>query len=176
METDGGGWAVFQRREDGSVNFLRGRMEYKKGFGDLDKEFWLGLDKISRLTKSPQELRVDLSDFYGKSRYAQYETFQVGNEESGYVLKVGSYFGDAGDSLIPMHNEQPFSTIDSGPMQECAVRHKGAWWYNNCYYSNLNGKYYSKVPIGSEADGVAWSKWKGDRDSLKFTEMKVRPN
>ena len=66
METDGGGWAVFQRREDGSVDFYRDWVDYKNGFGDLDKEFWLGLDKISRLTKeSPQTIRFDLSDFDG---------------------------------------------------------------------------------------------------------------
>ena len=91
METDGGGWVVFQRREDGSVNFYRDWTDYKMGFGDLDIEFWLGLDKISRLTKessaeSPQTIRFDLSDFDGNSRYAQYKTFEVGNEASGYVL------------------------------------------------------------------------------------------
>ena len=63
VETASGGWAVFQRREDGSVDFYRDWVDYKKGFGDLDKEFWLGLHKIRRLTKeSPQALRFDMSD------------------------------------------------------------------------------------------------------------------
>ena len=177
METDGGGWAVFQRREDGSVDFYRDWVDYKNGFGDLKKEFWLGLDKISRLTKeSPQTIRFDLSDFDGNSRYAQYKTFEVGNEASGYVLNIGSYSGNAGDSFT-FQNGMKFSTRDkeqdTNPLN-CAVLYKGAWWYSNCHYSNLNG-FYRKGVHETYADGVNWRDWKGYHYSLKFTEMKVRP-
>lgn len=33
---------VFQRREDGSVNFFRGWDAYRDGFGKLTGEHWLG--------------------------------------------------------------------------------------------------------------------------------------
>ena len=78
QKTAGGGWAVFQKRQDGSVSFYRAWNDYKKGFGDLKGEFWLGLDKIHRLTRQTKnKLRVDLQDFKGKSAYAEYDFFAV---------------------------------------------------------------------------------------------------
>ena len=175
METEGGGWAVFQRREDGSVNFFRDWVDYKNGFGDLNKEFWLGLDKISRMTKaSPQTMRIDMTDFDEDSRYAQYKTFEVGNEASGYVLKTGSHSGNAGDSFTA--NGVKFSTKDKDQdtwSNSCAQRYKGGWWYGACHWSNLNGIYQGGE--GAYGVGINWRTWKGYYYSLKFTEMKMRP-
>ena len=94
MNTDGDGWTLFQRRQDAGVNFYRGWQEYKNGFGDLDGNFWLGLDKIHRLTKSGQNvLRVDLMDWYYSKRYAKYGSFSVASESDSYELGVGTYAG-----------------------------------------------------------------------------------
>ena len=92
--TGGGGWLVFQKRLDGSVDFYRGWIEYKRGFGSLTGEFWLGFDKIHRLTSSGgYRLRVDLEDFAGYTYYAEYDLFGVLSEGKKYKLSVGSYTG-----------------------------------------------------------------------------------
>ncbi|KAL9967648.1 hypothetical protein ACROYT_G025925 [Oculina patagonica] len=176
MRTDGGGWTVFQRRQDGSVDFYRGWNDYKAGFGHLTAEFWLGNDKIHRLTASrPSSLRVELEDWNGGKAYAKYGTFNIGDEQAQYRLEVGSYSGTAGDSLA-YHNNMAFSTKDRDNdrwNKHCAATHnKGAWWYDNCHYSNLNGQY-----LGDNNDwrGVGWRHFRSSL-SLKFTEMKMRPS
>ena len=94
MRTDGGGWTVFQRRQDGSVDFYCGWNDYKSGFGQLTAEFWLGNDKIHRLTAArPSSLRVELEDWNGVRVYAKYGKFNIGDEQAKYLLKVGSYSG-----------------------------------------------------------------------------------
>jgi ficolin len=176
METDGGGWTVFQRRQDGSEEFYRNWNNYTAGFENLSNEFWLGLDYIHRLTNgTSSELRIDLKDSSEEMRYAHYNSFQVGDASSKYVLQVSGYSGTAGDSLLH-HNGRPFSTFDADNdicSCHCAVRYQAAWWYVKCHYSNLNGRYH----IGAQdsyANHVIWYAWKGYYYSLKFSEMKIR--
>ena len=175
MSTDGGGWTVFQRRQNGSVDFYRGWSDYKAGFGQLNGEFWLGNDKIHTLTIArSSSLRVDMEDWNGVRAYAKYGKFNTGDEQAQYRLEVGSYSGTAGDSLA-WHNGMVFGTKDRDndrrSDENCAVLFSGAWWYNDCYWSNLNGKY-----LGNKRgnQGVRWRDFRG-RLSLKFVEMKLRP-
>ena len=94
QKTSGGGWTVFQKRLDGSVDFYRGWNDYKKGFGNLNGEFWLGLVKINRLTSSDRyKLRVDLEDTEGKTAYAEYNLFAITSERTKYQLSLGGYSG-----------------------------------------------------------------------------------
>ena len=89
-----GGWTVLQKRLDGSVDFYRGWDDYKRGFGNLNGEFWLGLDKIHRLSKERSRLHVDLEDTTGKTAYAEYDFFGVASERSKYKLSLGTYSGN----------------------------------------------------------------------------------
>lgn len=94
QSTQGGGWTVFQKRFDGSVDFYQNWMSYKVGFGSLAGEFWLGLDKIYRLTCLKRTiLRVDLGDFNDASTYAEYDLFKVLDEKDSYKLQLGNYTG-----------------------------------------------------------------------------------
>ena len=67
--------------------------DYKRGFGNLNGEFWLGLDTIHRLTKERSRLHVDLEDTTGKTAYAEYDFFGVASERSKYKLSLGKYSG-----------------------------------------------------------------------------------
>ena len=180
METDGGGWTVFQRRQDGSVDFYRYWTDYENGFGDLTGEFWLGLSKIHRLTKEGSNtLRVDLGDFEGNTAYANYSTFSISDGSTEYILTVGGYSGTAGDSMA-YHNGMRFSTRDNDNDNNagwnCAIGLTGAWWFNSCFSSHLNGGYYTNPTGAGMWSGIIWYVWKGDSYSLKFTEMKTRRN
>lgn len=71
-----------------------------------------------------------------------------------------------------------FSTKDQDNDQgsgSCAqLLYKGAWWYNACLSSNLNGLYIN----GSHSDdgiGINWGTFRGYYYSLKRSEMKVKP-
>ena len=176
METDGGGWTVFQRRQDGSVDFFRGWAEYEKGFGNLTGEHWLGLKNINRLTpQGSNYLRVDLGDFEGNKAYARYNSCEILDSYTQYTIVFGGYIGTAGDSLS-LNNMMKFTTKDKDNDASgfnCALLHSGAWWFKDCYHAHLNGVYYHKNLVGTW-QGIIWNGFKGARYSLKFTEMKIR--
>ena len=83
---------MIQKRMDGSVDFNRTWDDYKDGFGNLVGEFWLGLNKINRLTrnKTNNMLRVDLGVTTDKTIHAEYGWFGIGTETSKYQLYIGN--------------------------------------------------------------------------------------
>lgn len=84
----------------------------QKGFGNIDGEYWLGLENIYNLAKQGDyRLMVELEDWTGKKVYAEYSSFRLEPELEGYRLRLGTYQGNAGDSLAS-HNGKPFTTLD----------------------------------------------------------------
>ncbi|XP_018414667.1 PREDICTED: ficolin-2-like [Nanorana parkeri] len=179
MHTDGGGWIVFQRRMDGSVDFYRDWKSYKAGFGSYLTEFWLGNDKIHQLTSSGQwELRVDFQDFDLVRSFAKYSSFKILGESEKYKLELGSFTsGDAGDSM-KHHNGMKFSTTDqdndADQNNHCVNLYKGPWWHVACHTANLNGQYL-QGNHNTFADGINWQDGKGYNYSYKQCAMKIRP-
>nr|XP_029479580.1 tenascin-N [Oncorhynchus nerka] len=174
MDTDGGGWVVFQRRNNGQMDFMKRWRQYMAGFGNMTDEFWLGLDNIYELTNTPTqyELRVDLGVGSEKA-YAVYDNFKIAPAKQKFKLTIGKYRGTAGDAMN-YHQGRPFSTVDNDndiALGNCALTHRGAWWYKNCHLANLNGKFGDN----RHSMGVNWEPWKGHLMSLDFTEMKIRP-
>uniref|UniRef100_A0A3B3ZMQ5 Fibrinogen C-terminal domain-containing protein n=1 Tax=Periophthalmus magnuspinnatus TaxID=409849 RepID=A0A3B3ZMQ5_9GOBI len=143
METNGGGWTVFQRRMNGKTDFYRTWNEYSTGFGNISEEFWLGIELLHNLTSvGPVSLRVDMRSG-NDTAFAHYANFSVGSEEKHYTLTLSGYSGNAGDSMR-YHNGRPFSARDKNPDPlgiHCSRSYMGGWWYKNCYKTNLNGLY-----------------------------------
>ncbi|XP_008285368.1 microfibril-associated glycoprotein 4-like [Stegastes partitus] len=179
MESQGGGWTVFQRRLDGSVNFYRPWNQYKAGFGTAAGEYWLGLENLFQLfVRNRYELLVDMEDFNGNQVFARYSSFYIESEPYGYRLHVSGFTnGGAGDSLS-FHNGQKFSTFDKDQdlsSVNCARLFLGGFWYNGCHFANPNGVYRWGADGTLFAVGVEWFRWRGHDYSLKTISMKIRP-
>ncbi|KAM3867223.1 fibrinogen-like protein 1 [Diretmus argenteus] len=191
--TEGGGWTVIQRRIDGTENFNRSWAGYKDGFGNMTSEsgeFWLGNDNLHYITaQGDYSLRINLEDFEGNQRYAEYKNFSVDHEKDHYRLAFGVYSGTAGDalsgsykadvSLWASHQGVKFSTYDQDNDNyngNCALEDKGGWWFNKCHSAHLNGRYYPSGHYSAVTDdGVVWYTWRGWWYSLKTSVMKLRP-
>ena len=164
---------MIQRREDGSENFNRSWSDYKKGFGDLNGEFWYGLKAINCLTRVGQwELRIDF-EFKNKTRsYLQYNVFKVGSASEEYPLTISGFTGITPTDPLPYHRGMKFSTYDNDNDQSggnCAGQAKGngGWWYKNCWKINLNIK-YNPAEYGSIHLAGTWY-------NPRWIEMKIRP-
>ena len=165
MTTDGGGWNVIQRNRKGSlVNFNRNWTDYEKGFGDLNTEFWYGLEEINCLTQRGQwEMRVDYQFNNGTWSYLHYNQFSVGSAIEEHPLTVGGFTGVGTDRFNVKsypHNGMKFTTPDNDNDKNggnCAIIFNSGWWYNDCYYININRQ---PPQVGG---------------NVLFSEMKIRP-
>ncbi|XP_054473127.1 angiopoietin-4 [Anoplopoma fimbria] len=180
METSGGGWTVFQRRINGSVDFQRSWREYKMGFGDVFGEHWLGNEVMHLLTSGGQySLRVELRDWEGNPAHSQYDRFTLTSETQQYRLYLRGYSGTAGRQSSLATHGTGFSTRDQDHDNcdhcKCALMLTGGWWFDACGFSNLNGIYYSVGHNIRKLNGIKWHHFRGPSYSLRSTSMMVRP-
>ncbi|KAJ8050958.1 Fibrinogen C domain-containing protein 1 [Holothuria leucospilota] len=101
--TSGGGWTVIYRLISGSLDLRRTWDDYKKGFGFLSSEYWIGNERLSFLTnQNNYEVRIDATVSNGSSFYIKYDSFRISDEWSNFTLTtVGSYKGNAGSVIDP---------------------------------------------------------------------------
>ena len=179
METDGGGWTVFQRRLSDVISFERDWDAYKHGFGPLEGDLWWGNEHVALSVNDGRtyELRVDLFDWSGEHRYAKYANFNVAGEGDKYRLTLGPYTGDAGNSLH-YHNTMQFTTSDNDndrfPLN-CAIIFHSGYWFNSCVTTSINYPYQpNSTTVDGAYRGLTWRAWHGIDYSLHRTEMKFR--
>ena len=146
------GWIIFHQRLGYTFNWQLPWADYKAGFGSIDADFWLGLEKVHLLTSSePYRLRVEVQQSSTNLWFsAEYWSFKIGDElNDKYRLEVSGYSGDAGDALqhegdvyfnghfgYYYHNGMNFTTYDrdnDNSMSNCAASRAGGWWYNRCH-------------------------------------------
>uniref|UniRef100_A0A8C5D2X6 Angiopoietin-related protein 4-like n=1 Tax=Gouania willdenowi TaxID=441366 RepID=A0A8C5D2X6_GOUWI len=161
--TSDGAWTIIQKRHDGSQNFNQKWDEYKNGFGSLNGEFWLGLEKIHSLSK--------------QGRHILYQ-FHLDGEEQKFALHLQK----ASPSLLQekMAAGIPFSTSDRdndlAADTNCAAMHSGGWWFSGCGESNLNGRYpRRKHQTRRQSKSMFWLSMEGQRSSLRTSVLKIAP-
>uniref|UniRef100_A0A667J4W2 Angiopoietin like 4 n=1 Tax=Lynx canadensis TaxID=61383 RepID=A0A667J4W2_LYNCA len=178
-----GGWTVIQRRQDGSVDFNQPWEAYKAGFGDPQGEFWLGLEKVHRITGDRgSRLAVQLQDWEGNAESLQFPVY-LGGEDTAYSLQltapVASELGAT--TVAPNGLSLPFSTWDQDHDlrgdKNCAKSLSGGWWFGTCGHSNLNGQYFRSIPRQrrQREKGIFWKTWRGRYYPLQATTMLIQP-
>ncbi|XP_078659246.1 uncharacterized protein LOC144904280 isoform X3 [Branchiostoma floridae x Branchiostoma belcheri] len=190
MESSKGSWTVIQRRtKQGTVNFTRGWEDYKRGFGDLEGELWLGLENIFLLTNQGQyALQIDFKSYTGVSGYTLYSSFKVSSESDHYRLHLGNRRGGISDCLNTRSTGKnvtgmAFTTFDRDHDMagyNCAEKYRGGWWFNSCSSVILNGvkkywrthdQYYQEVRQGLGLYNVCLQQ--GPPVSLSDVTMKI---
>ena len=167
MSIDGGGWTVIQRSLGPSLTEFHQNWEtYKRGFGDVHRDYWLGNENIHTLTNTGNfELRIDFVNRLGVQHYAKYRNFSVDTEVNKYRLHVGEVTSSSRSLQLGRHldynNGMPFSTYDRDhdkSFRNCAKAFLAGWWYKSCYYVIGGGPNLRFHPDGS----------------LLYFEMKIR--
>lgn len=183
MEGGDGGWLVVQRRARVAeqVNFDRGWDDYKKGFGDVETEFWIGNDFLHVLTnQKAYQLYIDFHDYEKGAYQTSYSSFRVGNEASNYPLYLGDFSGNTSDAFS-YHHGRSFSTRDRDndlySSGNCADQFTGGWWYDMCYDAHLNGV-FPVVPDRQNASFLTWWTHEGGKRVplvLDKVTMRIKP-
>ncbi|KAL7734906.1 hypothetical protein ACLKA6_011178 [Drosophila palustris] len=139
-QTAGPGWIVIEQRVNGGESFNRDWATFRRGFGSFDGDFFLGLEKIHRLTNNQsQELYIHMERFDGRVDYARYDRFGIASEFDKYRINIlGQFSGTVEDKLRP-HAFMKFSTSDSDNDNwaggSCAALREAGWWFESCVHS-----------------------------------------
>ena len=163
------------------MSFERTWDEYAAGFGDVDGNFWLGLEAVHDLTTvCPMKLQIDIVPFDIPAVSIPYQQFHVGDAASDYVLTVNS--GTSGHNTLytsmNYHSGKKFSTFDNDNDNfgaNCANIYKAGWWFGACGAQVLlNGVYGGASGI---TDYNIRMRYLGNNnyEPIRSVTMKIRP-
>ncbi|XP_009072386.1 PREDICTED: angiopoietin-related protein 3 [Acanthisitta chloris] len=176
----GTAWTVIQNRVDGSLDFNQTWDAYTNGFGDLNEEFWLGLNKTYSITRQGNYiLRIELQDWKENKRHIEY-LFSLGGSNTNYTLQLSRISGSIPNAL-PEQTQLRFSTpdrnVDTISDFNCPENYLGGWWHSECEETNLNGKYVTPRSRGrlDRRKGLYWKPKKGRYYLLKSTKIMIHP-
>jgi len=176
------GWIIFHQHLGFTFDWNLPWADYKAGFGSIDADFWLGLEKVHLLTSSqPYRLRVEVKERSTNLWHsAEYWSFKIGDESKYYRLEVSGYSGDAGDSLqyegdwdgngyfgCYNHNGMKFTAYDrdnDNAGSNCASGRGGGWWYSCCKWACLTCNYQH----------AEW--WSLDGGYVDTSRMMIKPH
>ncbi|XP_060660863.1 fibrinogen-like protein 1 isoform X2 [Drosophila nasuta] len=167
----GPGWIVIQQRVGGNESFNRDWATFRKGFGVPESDFFLGLEKIHRITSLQRfELYIHMVAKNGSTYNFRFDDFKIYDEDNGYELSLGKFNGTIIDNGMSYNEDMKFSTFDhdNDPYNHinCAALNANGWWYNSCIDCNLNAPYGEQL--------CCW--FTNKYISLKEVKMLIRPN
>ena len=115
---DCGGWNIFQRRTDGSVDSFGDWEHFKQNFSSLQNDHWLGNKNIYILTfqdlcTGENELRIYKINSKKIKKSLRYANFYITNTVSKNTFHVNSLTGTLADAF-KQHKRSKFFTFDLG--------------------------------------------------------------
>lgn len=194
METDGGGWTVILRRGYKKTRYQDvfdsvARPYYYRGFGRVDRDFWLGLEAMHYMTsKEDVELRIELKH-HGVSYFAKYNNFFIGNKSTRFTLQVDGYMEEStlpdslshssGFRFVDEYSEPDSTAVLNQYHQrsrKCSAIFNSPWWYGQkgnetCTRVLFLGRFIMDPVF------PVFPKWEfeGKKRDFRFVEMKIRP-
>lgn len=80
-------WVVTIRRTDASIDMNRNWAEYRDGFGDLNGQFWMGLELHHQLTYSGDyEMIIGITSWNGNYYELKYSAWRIQDEASSFTV------------------------------------------------------------------------------------------
>ena len=157
---------VQRRRAPFDLPFNRTWNDYKNGFGDVSGEFWLGLEKLHRITNQPYvkySIRFEMKLKAGKSYYSESNDFYIAGEKELYkIVGIGSRTATSVSASYYIAIGQQFATRDKDVNLKCGANYNGFWYHPSKCTTYAYVRFNNKLPV-----------WTSISSGVEYTEIKI---